>query len=83
MYAWITIQIGSALMEDVHVLPLPVYCSNAITCYSLTVFITFLVLFSVIDSFFGRVIVTRIKYINFDSAPVLPFLCFDPTVLSF
>jgi hypothetical protein len=65
-YAWINIQIESALMEDVHdVLPLPVYYSNAITCNSLTVFITFLVL-SVIDSFFGRVIVTGIKDINFD-----------------
>jgi hypothetical protein len=69
-YAWINIPIGSALMEDVHVLPFPDYCSNAIICNSFTVFITFLVLFSVIDSFFGRVIVTGIKYINFDSAPV-------------
>ena len=38
------------------------YCSNAVTCNGVTVFVTFLVLLSVFDYILRRVIVTVIKY---------------------
>ena len=38
------------------------YCSNAVTCNGVTVFVTFWVLFAVFDSNFYRVLVTGFEY---------------------
>jgi len=42
------------------------YCSNAVTCNGVTVFVTFSVLFCVFDYNLRRAIVTVIKYNYFD-----------------
>jgi hypothetical protein len=63
-------------------IPAPDYCSNAVTCNGVTVFVTIFVFFGVFDYIFKRGIVTGIKYKIFEVFRYLLSSFFKYSVLS-